>query len=459
MTIQPSIVKHREAYQQRAPSAPSPEIQATQRVLDTLFGSPAARSFAIRLWNGVTEVPAHHTPSFTLVLQRPGALRRMLLWPTELAIAEAYIAGDADIEGDMEAAAGLGDVVAQHLGSLRGYARLLPTILALPTDPVVPEGSVRHVHRLWRYGPAHTATRDAQAVRFHYDVGNAFYALWLDRRMVYSCAYFEPGISDLDTAQEAKLDLICRKLRLAPGERLLDIGCGWGGLIQYAAERYGVEALGITVSEPQANEARARIAAAGLSDRCRVEVRDYRMLSETQTFDKIASVGMVEHVRRRQLPAYFAVAYRLLKPGGLFLNHGIVSLEDARPLGFTRTLQGMLWKRNAFVQRYVFPDGHLLPFADVIAAGEASGFEIRDVESLREHYAKTLRHWVARLEAREPEAIRIAGQSTYRIWRLYMAASARAFTTASIGIVQSLFAKPDATGQSRLPPTRQDLYL
>jgi cyclopropane-fatty-acyl-phospholipid synthase len=436
----------------------SPEIQATRHVLRALFGPPQERSFAIRLWDGTTEMPADGRGRFTLVLSEPGALRRMFLPPSELAIVEAYISGAADIEGNMELAAELPDLVARHMGSPGTCLRLLRSLLALPSAHETHGGTLRAVHHLWRHGTPHTPTRDAQVVQFHYNVGNDFYALWLDRRMVYSCAYFEPGVDDLDTAQEAKLDLICRKLRLAPGEQLLDIGCGWGGLICYAAERYGVNALGITLSEPQAEEARTRIAAAGLSARCHVEVRDYRDLADTQRFDKIVSVGMVEHVGHDKLPVYFATAHRALKPGGLFLNHGIISLHDARPTSVLDTVAAAVWKRDAFVQRYVFPDGRLLPFADVVAAAEGVGFETRDVESLREHYMKTLRHWVARLEAQAAEAIRLVGEPTYRVWRLYMSASAHAFATAGIGVVQTLFVKPDAAGGHHLPPTRQDIY-
>jgi cyclopropane-fatty-acyl-phospholipid synthase len=427
-------------------------------VLDALFGPAEERTFAIRLWNGLTEVPAHGRPAFTLVFSRPGALRRMLLPLSELSLIEGYLSGDVDIEGSIEAAAEIPITVARHVGSVGQYVRLLPLIGTLPSDHDAPAEPTHQARRLWQHGKQHTATRDARAIQFHYDVSNEFYALWLDQRMVYSCAYFEDGVNDLDTAQAAKLNHICRKLRLAPGERLLDIGCGWGGLIQYAAEQYGADAVGITLSEAQAAEARARIASAGLFTQCRVDVRDYRVPTDAPLFDKISSVGMIEHVGRNQLPAYFAAAYRALKPGGLFLNHGIVTLHGARPSSLARRLKGALWREGAFIDRYVFPDGHLVPLADVIAAAEAAGFETRDAENLREHYAKTLRHWVSRLEARAEDAIRLVGDPTYRVWRLYMSASAHAFDTASIGIVQTLFAKPDARGRSHVPPTRRDLY-
>jgi cyclopropane-fatty-acyl-phospholipid synthase len=331
--------------------------------------------------------------------------------------------------------------------------------MALPRDE--PESSAdkaltRSAHLS---GQRHSTRRDREAVRFHYNVGNAFYGLWLDAKMVYSCAYFARETDDLDQAQESKLEHICRKLRLTPGERLLDIGCGWGGLIMHAARRYGVFALGITLSDAQAETARERIAAAGLGDRCHVELRDYRQLAREPRFDKISSVGMVEHVGAQRLDDYFASAWGALRPGGLFLNHGIVSIAASRPESRWSRVAGRVWKRGAFIDRYVFPDGELVPAATVIASAEKAGFELRDVESLREHYVQTLRHWVHRLESRHDEAIALVGEPTYRVWRLYMSASAYGFRTGRIGIIQSLLAKPYADGKVELPRTREDLYV
>jgi cyclopropane-fatty-acyl-phospholipid synthase len=275
--------------------------------------------------------------------------------------------------------------------------------------------------------------------------------------MVYSCAYFKTGTETLDEAQEAKLEFICRKLRLRPGETLLDIGCGWGGLVMHAAEHYGVNALGITLSEPQAELARKRIAEAGLGDRCRVEVLDYRDVPPKEKFDKIVSVGMFEHVGRKNLPLYFEQTLRHLAPGGLFLNHGIVDLA-ARPAGAASRLAAKMWRSGSFIEKYVFPDGELVAPGDVIRFAEDAGFETRDVESLREHYALTLRHWVRRLESRHDEAVRMVGEATYRVWRLYMAGCAHGFARGSLGIVQTLFSKPREDGATVLPPTRADLY-
>jgi cyclopropane-fatty-acyl-phospholipid synthase len=287
-------------------------------------------------------------------------------------------------------------------------------------------------------------------------VGKEFYQLWLDRRMVYSCAYFASGQETLDEAQEAKLDLICRKLRLRAGERFLDIGCGWGALIMHAARSYGVRATGITISGEQAALARTRIAAAGLDAQCRVELCDYRDLP-AGSFDKIASVGMVEHVGRGMLPVYFRRAFERLAPGGLFLNHGIVVSSCAA------TAVGRWWARRlrrwmSFIDAYVFPDGELVTPAEMLAAAMRSGFEVRDLESLREHYARTLRQWVGRLDARHRDAVQLAGEPVYRLWRAYMAGCARAFSLGHISVVQMLFARQHTSGAVNLPPTRADLY-
>ncbi len=279
-------------------------------------------------------------------------------------------------------------------------------------------------------------------MRHHYDVSNRFYELLLGPSLVYSCAYFASPDDSLETAQERKLELICRKLRLQPGERLLDIGCGWGSLVIHAAAHHGVRALGVTLSEPQAELANRRIEAAGLSDRAEVRVLDYREIEE-QPFDKIASVGMYEHVGRSQIDTYVDAVRRLLRPGGLFLNHGITRLHAAPSRGPT------------FIGRYVFPDGELHPVNDIIGALEAGGFEIRDVESLREHYALTLRRWVANLAAGRDEAVAEVGSERERVWRLYMLGSAQGFEGGEIGVYQTLAALDGAA--HALPLDRADL--
>jgi cyclopropane-fatty-acyl-phospholipid synthase len=263
--------------------------------------------------------------------------------------------------------------------------------------------------------------------------------------MVYSCAYFSKPEEDLDSAQERKLDYVCGKLRLRQGERLLDIGCGWGALIMHAAAHYGVECVGITLSVPQAEVARKRLRAAGLNDLCRVEVSDYRDIDHDQQYDKIVSVGMFEHVGEAFLPEYFQRAWDLLRPGGVFLNHGVAYSATYRRRG------------PSFTDRYVFPDGDLVPISTSLRAGELSGFELRDVESLREHYALTLHHWIQRLEAHREEACHITDDATYRIWRLQMAGSAHGFRSGRLNVYQTLFAKP-VCGHSGLPLTRADWY-
>jgi len=443
-------------------SADARLVSITYTILDEAFGPARTRNFAVRLWNGETQ-PSGSTskPAFTLVLHHPGSLRRMFLPPSELSMVESYLRGDIDVDGDLESASTIADEMAQRLGSMRTLARLTRHLLALPSDGV---GSVTDAPKRGRAHPRgrlHSKNRDAASNRFHYDLGNDFYAMWLDRRMVYSCAYFPAGVNDLDAAQAAKLDLICRKLRLQPGERLLDIGCGWGALLMHAAEHYGVHAHGVTLATQQAALARERIAAAGLQDRCRVDLLDYRDLPRDAQYDKVSSVGMAEHVGRSQIPTYFSAAYQLTREGGIFLNHCIVDNGASaratlkQPLRWTND---RLWRRSEFIDRYVFPDFYLLPLGELVAEGEKAGFEIRDIENLRDHYAKTCRHWVRRLESRHADVVAKVGEFRYRVWRLYMAAGAHQHASGSNGIVQMIFAKRRHDGSTGVPPTREDIY-
>jgi cyclopropane-fatty-acyl-phospholipid synthase len=401
------------------------------------------RDFAVRLWDGSRLDPQPGQPTrCTLIINRPGALRRLFQPANHASLGEAYIYGDVDIEGDVEA---LFPLVPYLLNLKIGKARqlrLAALLWGMPSSPT---------RRLGRApvkleGELHSRQRDLQAVTYHYNVSNDFFRLFLDRRMVYSCAYFESPDLKLDEAQEHKLDYICRKLRLKPREQLLDIGCGWGALIMHAAEHYGVRALGITLSEPQAELANQLIREAGLQDLCRVEVRDYRELDEPESFDKLVSVGMIEHVGETMLPTYFEQAFQLLKPGGVFMNHGI-----ARAV-WTETRE-----RPTFIDRYVFPDGDMVPIGIVLRQAALCGFEIRDVENLREHYTLTLRHWVKNLEDRASRARQITDESTYRTWRLYMAGSAYFFDTGRLNLYQTVLAKP-RKGKSGLPLTRADWY-
>lgn len=432
-----------------SPPAPSAAARGCIAFFSGVFGPPEAWDFTLRLWDGTKRGPRPHRSRFTLVLQRPSAIRR-LLPPTRRRLGEAYVFDDVDVEGSLEEAFATAETLARALRSPAGLVRLLPALWA--RSPGVGRRS-EGPGAPPRHGPLHSRRRDASAVRFHYDVGNDFYRLWLDRGLVYSCAYFAEPEWELDRAQEAKLDLVCRKLELEPGHRLLDIGCGWGSLILHAAARYGVRAVGITLSANQAELARRRIHEAGLDDLCEVRVADYRELPD-ERFDRIASVGMVEHVGRRALPRYFAEAFRLLEPGGLFMNHGIVSLRA--PSGWLRRQLGRIRRRTtSFIDRYVFPDSELMLPTQVLAPAEREGFEIRDVQSLREHYALTLRHWVRRLEARAADAIALVGEPTFRVWRLYMSASARLFATARLGVVQTLLARPASDGLVRISPDRR----
>lgn len=441
------------------------DVRRTLDILADVFGPAQQRTFAVRLWNGMEERGAEDVePRFVLVLNRPDSLRRMLLPATERRVAEAFLGKDVDVEGDLEAATALGETLADRQRSMLTALRLIRRLSALPAGKTAPGGLARHRIGRWLRGK-HSRARDVAAVRHHYDVGNDFYSLWLDDRMVYSCGYFPTGRENLNAAQEAKLELICRKLRLQPGDRLLDIGCGWGGLIIYAVERYGVRATGITLSHAQAELARTRIADAGMTDQCRVEILDYRDLPTGIEFDKIASVGMVEHVGHAKLPAYFRSAYRVLRPGGLFLNHGIVALAPTAARLVRGVLQGRRRpqrraqrRRSSFIQQYVFPDSELLSPAENLAPAEAVGFETRDVENLREHYAHTLRCWLRRLDASQDEAIARVGEPAYRIWRLCLAGSARAFAAGRIGVIQTLLAKRRADGTADVPRTRANIY-
>lgn len=440
------------------PASTDPHVRLSQSILRDLFGPPERRAFAVRFWDGSADLPAPAQPAFTLILRRPGALRRMLLPPSELAITEAYLHDEYDVEGNMEALTNLANGFVSDFGSAKTLASLAWRLRQLPRHDAGEPGTPGGRSGFKGSGSEHSLQRDSAAVRYHYDTGNDFYALWLDCRMIYSCAYFQRETDDLDTAQQNKLEHICRKLRLKPGERMLDIGCGWGGLMQYAAEHYGVEALGITLSEAQAALARQRIAEAGLTERCRVEVRDYRALGDLAPFDKVVSVGMFEHVGRARLPEYFAIAYRMTKPGGLFLNHGIASPASEALVPRWNWLAERIWRPGRFINRYVFPDGELVPPREAIRQGELAGFETRDVESLREHYALTLRHWVRRLEEHHTEAVSMVGETTYRVWRLYMSGSASGFSNGNLALIQALFSKPGRDGQSGLPLTRADLY-
>jgi cyclopropane-fatty-acyl-phospholipid synthase len=436
----------------RAPSAGTYRGGELAADLLTRLFRRLPRGLTLRLWNGATvRVGADsgvQESRFALVFCNPEAVATAILGRDPLRLAEAYFRGDLDIEGDFFAALALKDHLQElqmSVGEQIGAAAAAVRLRAL-------NAHLRHPRIRWTpsHGPAvkaHSKAENRDAIHFHYDVSNEFYALWLDRAMVYSCGYFERPDVGIDAAQEAKLEHICRKLSLRPGERFLDIGCGWGALVIHAAQRHGVRAHGVTLSPQQLKLARERIAWAGLEDRVSVELMDYRDLQGESLYDKVASVGMFEHVGLKNLPVYFSTVHRLLKPHGLFLNHGITHDAD----GWEKSLS------TEFINRYVFPDGQLDNISNVQHAMERARFEIADVEALRPHYALTLRQWVARLERNRARALQYVNEATYRVWRLYMAACALEFEEGGIGIYQVLAGKR-AAGNLPLPLTRRYLY-
>ncbi|WP_097462151.1 SAM-dependent methyltransferase [Mangrovitalea sediminis] len=405
----------------------------------------------IRLWDGTEITLGQAQPKATIVVNNAEILRDLAWHPDPLRLAEAYFRGDVDVEGSLYALL----LERTHLQSLKlslkdrislFYALLFaghPSSLAVQS-----QASVRS-SQSWKAKllPHHSKAHNREAIAFHYDVSNHFYHLWLDDQMVYSCAYFNEPTESIDQAQHNKLNHICHKLRLKAGERFLDVGCGWGALICHAAQHYGVHAHGITLSRKQYEYANAKIQTLGMEDQVSVELLDYRDLPKGAVFDKVASIGMFEHVGRKHLPAYFHAVNSVLKPGGLFLNHGITDKEE----GQHKTVA------MEFAKRYVFPDGELDSVSNVQHAMERIGFEICDVEALRPHYALTLRHWVSRLEAHRAEALAQVSEAIFRVWRLYMTACALQFESGSMGIYQILAAKQQE-GLVDLPLTRRDLY-
>ena len=373
-------------------------------------------------------------PCFVLRFRRPEGLESLFRNPSQVALGEAYIRGDVEIEGDLFEAVRLADYVLGRAGRRSGApGRAVRKALAIAAD------------RAMR-GRLHSRKRDRAAIAYHYDRPPDFFRPWLGPTMAYSCAYFRDAGEDLSRAQENKLDLICRKLDLQAEDLFLDIGCGWGSLVFHAASRYGTAGRGITLSAQQARFAARRISSAKLTRNCFVEVRDYRELPRLPyRYDKMASVGMFEHVGRENLPAYFAIAWELLKPGGLFLNHGIARSRRAPS------------RRDSFIDKYVFPDGDLVPLCETITHAERAGFEVRDVENLREHYAQTLRLWVQGLQKNAAAVLAEAPQEVYRIWLLYMAGSAVAFERGDISVNQVLLRRP-AREAVCLPRTREAWY-
>ena len=394
----------------------------------------------IRYWDGSTDGP--DDSAATMVFETPHALRRVLYYPNEVGLARAYVSGDITVEGDMTGALRALQLAAPDdfrfpprvvARALRDGVRL--GVIGRPLPP--PPEEARHRGRL------HSKERDAAAISHHYDLGNDFYRIVLGPSMTYSCARFRTAEATLEEAQEAKYDLICRKLGLQRGMRLLDVGCGWGGMVMHAAQHYGVEAVGITLSKAQCDLAQKRVAEAGLAGSVEIRLQDYRDLAgEGRPFDAISSIGMFEHVGRAQMGEYFRALAGVLVDRGRLLNHAI------------STPHGSVFSRRTFVARYVFPDGELQDVGVVIGAMEDQDLEVRDVESLREHYALTLRQWVDNLEAGWDEAVALVGPRRARIWQLYMLGSIVSFETNEIAIHQVQGVKTPHGGSSGMPLTR-----
>ena len=410
-------------------------------VISQALGEGLPISF--RCWDGSVAGPPD--APIRLVFRHRRALRRLVWAPNELGLARAYVSGDLDVDGDFTDTLGrLYRLVAD--GALqpeldwparREAARTAVRLGAIGLPPKPPAEEIKLA------GRRHSRRRDARAISHHYDVGNDFYSLVLGPSMTYSCAYWDETVETLVDAQVAKVDLVARKLGLAEGMRVLDVGCGWGTFVIHAAREYGVHAVGVTLSRAQADFARKRVAEEGLSDRIEIRVQDYREIPDGP-FDAISSIGMAEHVGSAMLPTYARALFELLRPEGRLLNHAISQHPNVAPTP----------DKVSFISKYVFPDGELEPLSAMAGAIEEAGFEVRDVESLREHYARTLRAWVSNLDANWTEAVRLSSPGRARVWRLYMAASALSFESGSIGVNQILAVKPGEHGASGMPPTR-----
>ncbi|HEY9712062.1 MAG TPA: cyclopropane-fatty-acyl-phospholipid synthase family protein [Chroococcales cyanobacterium] len=402
--------------------------------LASLFNGYDGPGFSIRLWNGWQWNSVPDKIACTLVIHSPDVLASLASKADEVTLGGAFVRKEFDVEGDLFSAFSAAEHLMSRPRSLR--QRAVESILS----------DVVSLSRWFKHGPKHSKSRDLTSISYHYDLPVDFYRPWLGATLAYSCAYFRSADDCLDQAQRQKLELICQKLRLKPHERFLDVGCGWGSLVLHAASEHRAQAYGITLSRVQADVATQRIRDAGLMDLCAVEHRDYRHCAELRgSFDKIASVGMFEHVGLCNLPMYFASVYEFLKPGGTFLNHGIARSQSSPS------------RKGSFIDRYVFPDGRLVTITEAINAAERAGFEVRDVENLREHYELTLRNWVDGLQRNKSALLKIVPETTYRIWLLYTAGSAAAFQRGHIAIHQILLSRLDR-GMSQLPLVRDEWY-
>lgn len=402
-------------------------------------------SVEVDLWGQARVVVGSGRRRFGLHVKDPACLRAMVLGGGALSLAEAHFKGQIDYDGDIYEVLALRKYFPTLKFSPMEKAKLALAALSLPADRGGAGAGAAKAGAAFK--KSHTRESDTEAIHFHYDVSNEFYGTWLDAQMVYSCGYFASEQNTLDEAQSNKLDHVCKKLQLKPGERFLDIGCGWGAMVCWAAKHYGVKAHGVTLSDAQLETAKARIRKEGLSGLVTVEKRDYRDLEGEGRFDKISSIGMFEHVGLKRLPEYNKTVFRLLSDNGLFLNHGITHASEGWDTGLN----------SAFLQKWVFPDGELDRVSNIAGGMESAGFEIVDVENLRFHYARTLREWVKRLEANRLEAQGYVGEQRYKVWRMYMAGSALEFEEGKTGIHQILASKWSRSG-SLVPATRRYMY-
>src|SRR3954452_11378234 len=378
------------------------------------------RPFAVAFWDG-TSLPATNSGGPAFTVRSPAAVAHVLRAPGQLGLGRAYVAGALEVD-DLDAVMRLLDSWRPPEPRRAQRARLALAAVGAAGIAVPPR---RPDAELVPRGTRHSKERDARAVRHHYDVSNEFFALFLDASMTYSCAIFSRGATTLEDAQAAKHEMVCTKLGLVRGERVLDVGCGWGAFAIHAAREHGVHVTGITLSEPQARLARERAAAAGVGDRVEIRVMDYRDVPAGERFNAIASIGMVEHVGEEQIDRYGRELARLLKPGGRLLNHGIARLRHSDP------------QAGPFSERYVFPDAAPLHLSRVLTALERAGFVTEHVEGFAEDYAETLRHWAARLDSRLDEARRLAGDERVRVWRLYLRAARNGFETGFTSVYQA----------------------
>ncbi|MHB8696069.1 MAG: class I SAM-dependent methyltransferase [Solirubrobacteraceae bacterium] len=399
-------------------------FSSTAPLADELQAAFPERPFAVRFWDGTT-VPATTEPAPTFTINSPKALAHVLRAPGELGVGRAYAQGLIEAD-DLDAGIRVFDTFDPPTPTPRQIARLALALVRATGLTLPPK---RPGTELRLRGERHTIARDRAAVRHHYNVGNDFFKLFLDETMTYSCAYFKAGATTLEEAQFAKRDLVCKKLDLEPDERLLDIGCGWGSFVIHAAAKYGVNALGVTLSEPQAELAREKAAREGVADKVEIRVADYREV--TGEFDAIASIGMVEHVGVERIDLYASRLNELLKPGGRLLNHGIAKLED-----FDTKDEG------AFSERFVFPDGVPLPLSRIALALERAALVTTHVEGLQHDYAQTLTHWIERFDANLDRAIELAGIERVRVWQLYLRAARQGFDTGWASVYQVLAEKP-----------------